>query len=143
MLTKQHSGNYYFTEQHQWIRVQDKIGFVGVTRTAKRELGEIHNIEIHTVGKDLIENQVFGRIRTDKYLCKLIMPMRGKILGANQIDYTSFNSLDKDIDAEEWIVKVEIADPFQLERLFTLDQYRQNQANGRSNLVKYLVRLGG
>ena len=136
------SGEYFFTEEHEWIRVEENIAFVGLTMIAKKELGEIRNIEIHTVGKDLVEKQVFGRIRTDRYLCKLITPIRGKIIEANEINYTTFNRLDKDFDPEEWIVKVEIAHPFQAEKLYTLDQYRQNQTAGALHLVKYFLRFG-
>jgi glycine cleavage system H protein len=71
------SGGYYFTEEHEWIRVEENVAFVGLTTLAKRELGQIQSIEIHTLGKDLMENQVFGRIRTKRYLYKLIMPVRG------------------------------------------------------------------
>ena len=142
MLSRLLSGDYYFTEEHEWIRVQESIALVGLTMIAKKELGEIRDIEIHTIGKDLVENQVFGRIKTDRYLCKLIMPIRGKIVGVNDIDYATFNRLDKDFDAEEWIVKIEIAHPFQAEKLFTLDQYRQNQTKGALHLVKYFLHLG-
>ena len=60
---------YYFTEEHEWIRFENNNAFVGLTSLAKRELGMVTNIEIHTTGKNLIENQVFGRVRTKKYLC--------------------------------------------------------------------------
>lgn len=136
------SGDCFFTEEHEWIRVEGNIAFVGLTTIAKKELGQIHQVEIHMLGKDLTETQVFGRIRSRKYLCKLIMPIRGKIVAANEINYTSFNKLDKDFDPEEWIVKIEIALPFRAEKLYTPEQYKKSQAEGALHLVKYFLRFG-
>ena len=65
---------------NEWIRFENDYAIVGMTALAKRELGIITNIEIHTTGKILTENQVFGTITTEKYLCKLIMPPRTRLL---------------------------------------------------------------
>jgi glycine cleavage system H protein len=136
------SGEFYFTEEHEWIRVEGDVAFVGLTTLAKSELGQIQNIEIHKLGKDLVENQVFGRVRTKRYLCKLIMPVRGKVIEANKIDYTSFNRWDKDFDPEEWIVRIQIALPLKTEKLYTLQQYKKNQTDGALHLVKYFLKFG-
>lgn len=58
-----------------------------------------------------MENQVFGRIRTEKYLCKLVMPGQGKVIEADTIDYASFDSWEKDIGPEGWIVRDQISLP--------------------------------
>ena len=65
MYTRLLSGEYFFTEEHEWIRVENNIAYVGLTTHAKRDLGQIENIEISTVGKDLTENQVFGSLASD------------------------------------------------------------------------------
>lgn len=136
------SGNYFFTEEHEWIRVENDVAFVGLTTLAKRELGQILNIEIHTLGKNLVENQVFGRIKTNRYLCKLIMPIRGKVMEINTFDYEHLNNWDKDFDPDEWIVKIGIALPLRTEKLYTLEEYKKNQAEGALHLVKYFLRFG-
>jgi glycine cleavage system H protein len=136
------SGNSYFTEEHEWIRVEGNIAFVGLTTSAKNELGQIQTIEIHTLGQNRMENQAFGRIRTNRYLCKLIMPVRGKVLEANTIDYSSFNRWEKDFDPEEWIVKIQISLPLKTKMLYTLEQYKTNQTQGAVHLVKYFLKSG-
>lgn len=136
-----YEGIYYFTEEHEWILLKNSYAFVGLTSLAKKELGQIEHIEIHTVGKQLIENQAFGRIRTKKYLCKLIMPLRGKILEANVINYDQFNTLDKDLDENEWIVKIAISFPLKSENLYSLEEYKSNNTEQALHLVKYLTRF--
>lgn len=122
--------------------MENNIAYVGLTTHAKRDLGQIENIEIHTVGKDLTENQVFGRIRTPRYLVKLIMPVRGKVLEANSIDYVKFNDHDKDFDPEEWIIKIDVVLPLRAEKLYSLEEYKKHQTEGALHLVKYFLRFG-
>jgi glycine cleavage system H protein len=136
------SQEFYFTEEHEWIKIQGDIAFVGLTSLAKKELGKIENIEIHTLGKKLTENQVFGRVRTKRYLCKLIMPLRGTVVDANALDYESFNTCEKDFDPEEWIVRIEISLPLKSEKLYTLDQYKAIQTEGALHMVKYFLKFG-
>ena len=142
MYTRLLSGEYFFTEEHEWIRVENNIAYVGLTTHAKRDLGQIENIEISTVGKDLTENQVFGRIRTPRYLVKLIMPIRGKILEASTIDYVKFNNLERDFDPDEWIVKIDVVLPFRTEKLYSIEEYKKHQTEGALHLVKYFLRFG-
>jgi glycine cleavage system H protein len=142
MANRIFSGDFYFTEQHEWLKLENNIALVGLTSLAKKELGEIKSIEVHTVGKDLMENQVFGRVRTKRYLCKLIMPVRGTVMVANSFDYELFNTCVKDLDPEEWIVKIKIAFPLKSEKLFTLDQYKANQTEGALHMVKYFLKFG-
>lgn len=143
MYTRLASGEYFFTNEHEWIRVENNIAYVGLTTHAKRDLGAIENIEIHTVGKELMENQVFGRIRTPRYLVKLIMPIRGTVLGANRIDYGKFNKYANDFDSEEWIVKIDVVLPLRSEKLYSLDEYKKHQTKGALHLIKYFLRSDG
>ena len=136
------NGKYYFTEEHEWIWMEDNVAFVGLTNLAKRELGLISDIEVHTVGQDLVESQVFGRVRTKKYLCKLIMPLRGRILEANTIDYESFNNIEKDFDQHEWVVKIAISFPIKSEKLYSLEDYKAIKTEQALHLVKYFLKFG-
>jgi len=135
-------GQYYFTEENEWLRLERDYALVGLTNLAKKELGLIESIEIHTVGKALSENQVFGRIRTKKYLCKLIMPVRGKVLEANVMDYEKFNTTEKDFDPSEWIVKIAVSMPLKSEKLYTLEEYKSKNTERALHLVKYFLKFG-
>jgi glycine cleavage system H protein len=134
-------GQYYFTEENEWLRLERDYALVGLTNLAKKELGLIESIEIHTEGKALSENQVFGRIRTQKYLCKLIMPFRGKVLEANVIDVAKFTT-EKDFDPNEWIIKIAISLPLKSEKLYTLEEYKSKNTERALHLVKYFIKFG-
>ena len=133
---------YYFTEELEWIRFENNNAFVGLTSLAKRELGMITNIEIHTRGKELMENQVIGSIRTKKYSCKLIMPLRGRVLEANTINYEKFNTADGDFSPDEWIVKIAISIPLISKKLYTMEDYISSNNLRALYLVKYFLEFG-
>lgn len=141
MIGQIFNGKYYFTVEHEWIRLENDVAFVGLTNFAKKELGLVDTIEIHTVGKDLIENQVFGTIRTKKYLCQLIMPLRGLILEANTFNYESFNNTNKVLDPAEWIVKIAISFPLKSEKLYTAEDYNGTKIEQGLHLVKYFLKF--
>lgn len=132
---------YYFTQELEWICFYDDSALIGLTSLAKKEIGLISNIEIHMVGKSLSANQVFGRVRTDKYVCKLIMPVNGKVVEANTFDYNKLNMNDKELDINEWIVKITMNRPLISGTLFTLEEYRHLYMADRCHVVKYLSRI--
>jgi len=94
---------YYFTKEHEWVFIRDGYAYIGITELVKKELQEIKNIEIHRLGEQLDADQAFGRIRSIRYLCKLIMPFSGKI-GEVNWEYcknpSEFNSI---FDEKHWI----------------------------------------
>jgi glycine cleavage system H protein len=71
--------NYYFTREHEWVNVNSDVARVGLTELALKELGTIKKIEIETLSQTLKKEQVFGKIQSEKYITKLIMPFDGKI----------------------------------------------------------------
>ena len=89
-----------------------------------------------------MENQVFGSIRTAKYLCKLIMPVRGKVLEANMINYEKFNSTDGDFNPDEWLVKIAFSDPVRSKKLYTVEDYISTDNLRAFYLVKYFLEFG-
>jgi glycine cleavage system H protein len=133
----------FFTEGHQWIRFEDDIAFIGLTHHAKKELGPVKHIEIHTIGRELQEDQAFGRITSNRYLCKLIMPFSGIVVEANTINYNTFNETTSDFDPSEWIVRIGLSRPLVSRQLHSLTDYRSQNQEPHMHLVKYFLRLDG
>ncbi len=79
--------NYYFTPEREWVHfINDDTANIRLTELAERELEPIKSIEIYTIGEPLRKNQVFGRMKNDIILCKLVRPFDGIIAEANS-DY--------------------------------------------------------
>jgi glycine cleavage system H protein len=132
--------NYYFTIEREWVNfLDDHTALVGLTELAIRELQPITNMEIHTVGQSLLRTQVFGRVKNDRLLCKLVMPFDGVVLEANDTYINNLETINGAYAYENWIVKVKLTKPIDKSGLFTLDQYKVQKTNSMFRLITYLL----
>ncbi|HJV77030.1 MAG TPA: glycine cleavage system protein GcvH, partial [Paludibacter sp.] len=76
--------NLKYTKEHEWIRLDGKTAFVGITDYAQSELGEIVFVEVETVGETLAEGEVFGTVEAVKTVSDLYLPVDGKVLKFNE-----------------------------------------------------------
>lgn len=132
--------NYYFTLEREWIDfISDDTANIGLTELAIRELEPIKSIEIHTVGQSLRKNQVFGRIKNDTILCKLIIPFDGIIAEANTNYFDNPEAINGKYSYDHWIVKVKLILPVDMSSLFALDTYKAHKTDKMFHLITYLL----
>ena len=103
--------NLFYTKDHEWLRVEGNIGYVGVTDFAQGELGDIVFIEIETVGETLKKEEVFGTIEAVKTVSDMFMPVGGEILEVNPALEESPDVVNKDPYGKGWMVKIKITNP--------------------------------
>ena len=72
--------NLKYTEDHEWVRVEDDIAYVGITDFAQGELGDIVYIEIETLNENVDMGGVFGTVEAVKTVSDLFMPITGEII---------------------------------------------------------------
>ncbi len=119
--------NLKYTKDHEWVRVEDNVAYVGITDFAQSELGEIVYVEVDTVGNTLSQEDVFGTAEAVKTTSDLFMPVSGKVVEFNSAiaegegdDPTLLNS---DPYGEGWIIKVELTDLNELAELLDAAAY--------------------
>lgn len=122
--------NLRYTEEHEWIRVEDgNIAYVGITDFAQTELDELVYIEVDAVGETLDQGEVFGTVEAVKTTSDLFMPVSGKILEFNaQLDEAEGDDptlVNRDPYGEGWIIKIELADPDEVEALMDAEAYEK------------------
>jgi glycine cleavage system H protein len=114
-----------YSEDHEWVKLDDKIAIVGITDFAQRELGDIVYIEIETVGDTLEREQVFGTVEAVKTVSDLFMPLSGEVLEFN----TDLEDTPEAVNGEPyqsgWLIKIKIDNPEQIKYLLSADQYKQ------------------
>jgi glycine cleavage system H protein len=119
--------NLKYTEEHEWVRVEGDIAYIGITDFAQSELGEIVYVEIETVGETISKNDVFGTIEAVKTTSDLFMPLSGEVLEFN--DKLNENEGDQpdlvnsDPYGDGWIVKINISDASEIEGLMSSEDY--------------------
>lgn len=117
--------NLKYTVEHEWIKVEDGIGIVGVTDFAQSELGDVVFIEVETMGEKLEKGETFGTIEAVKTVSDMFMPVSGEVIEFNEELADSPELINSDPYGKGWIIKIKLTDPSELEELLDASQYRQ------------------
>ena len=124
--------NLLYTKDHEWVRVEGDMATVGVTDFAQGELGDIVYLEIESNGLTLNAHDVFGTVEAVKTTSDLFMPIAGKVLEFNPgLDDSKGGNpalINEDPYGEGWIVKIEIANPSDLNSLMDAAAYQAHVA---------------
>jgi len=112
-----------YTQDHEWIRVEGDLAFVGITDYAQSNLGDIVFLEIETVGETLAKSEAFGNIEAVKAVEELYMPVSGEVLEVNPALETSPEVVNKDPYGEGWMIKIKISDTAEVSALLDADAY--------------------
>lgn len=118
-------GNLKYTKDHEWLRIEGDMGYVGVTDFAQGELGDIVFIEIETVGETLKKEEVFGTIEAVKTVSDMFMPVGGEILEMNPAIGDTPDVVNKDPYGQGWMVKIKISDPSEIDQLLSPEKYKE------------------
>ncbi|PKQ62722.1 glycine cleavage system protein H [Labilibaculum filiforme] len=117
--------NLKYTKDHEWIRVEGKEAFVGVTDFAQGELGDIVFVEVETEGDELDKEEIFGTIEAVKTVSDMFMPIGGEVLQFNEKLEDAPDLINSDPYGEGWIVKIKITDSSELNELLSAAQYKE------------------
>tara|TARA_Y100001978_G_scaffold71014_1_gene63794 strand:+ start:192 stop:572 length:381 start_codon:yes stop_codon:yes gene_type:complete len=113
-----------YTEEHEWVRIEDNIAIVGITDFAQGELGDIVYLEIDTLDSQIDSNEVFGTVEAVKTVSDLFMPIAGKVVEVNPSLEDNPELVNEDPYGEGWIIKIDITDESQLESLLSASDYK-------------------
>ena len=113
-----------YTKDHEWIRAEGNEAYIGVTDFAQRELGDIVYIDINTVGKDLLKEDVFGTIEAVKTVSDMFMPAAGKVIEINKKLDSQPELVNQDPYGDGWIAKISLTDRSQVDGLLSAEQYQ-------------------
>lgn len=115
--------NLKYTQEHEWIRVEGTIAYIGVTDFAQNELGEVVYLDVKTVDETLEEGEMFGVIEAVKTLSDLFMPVSGKVIEFNSKLEQTPEIVNEDPYGEGWIIKIEMSDLTQIDQLISAEAY--------------------
>lgn len=112
-----------YTKEHEWLRVEGDVAFVGITDFAQGELGDIVFLEIETCGETLAIEEVFGTIEAVKTVSDLFMPASAEILEVNPLLEEHPELVNTDPYGKGWLIRVSLRDASELDQLLTAEQY--------------------
>ena len=113
-----------YTEEHEWVKIEDNIASVGITDFAQGELGDIVYLEIDTLDSEIASNEVFGTVEAVKTVSDLFMPLSGKVIETNSELEDRPELVNEDPYGEGWIIKIDISDISELSNLLSYEDYK-------------------
>lgn len=114
-----------YSKEHTWISVHDNTGTIGITEFAQIELGEIVYADLPNVGYSFQQDEVFGSVEAVKTVSDLFMPVSVKIIETNQRLLKEPTLINSEPFGNGWLIKIEIKDIAELEKLLTSNQYKE------------------
>ncbi|RFP65393.1 glycine cleavage system protein GcvH [Hymenobacter lapidiphilus] len=112
-----------YSKEHEWVRVEGDVAYIGITEHAQKELGDIVYVDIDTVDKEVSQNDVFGTVEAVKTVSDLFSPLSGTVLEVNDKLDGSPELVNSDPYGDGWIIKLSISDASELEGLLTSETY--------------------
>jgi glycine cleavage system H protein len=117
--------NVKYTADHEWVRVEGKFGWIGITDYAQGELGDIVYIEIPAIGTKVEKGKSFGTIEAVKAVSDLFAPVAGEVVEINTEMKDHPEVVNKDPYGKGWMVKIVIGDSAQLDTLLDVQAYKK------------------
>ena len=116
--------NYRYTKELEWIALDGKIGTIGITDYAQNSLGDIVYVDVPKVGDSVTANNSFGSVESVKAVSDLFSPVSGTVSAVNEELKTSPDKINE-APHETWIIKVELADAADYEKLLDAAAYEK------------------
>lgn len=116
--------NLKYSKDHEWIRTEGDVAYIGITEYAQRELGEIVYVDITTLGENVAQGEVFGSIEAVKTVSDLFAPASGEILEINPDLEEKPELINEQPYENGWIVKVSLKNPSELNGLLSASDYK-------------------
>ncbi|QCR24407.1 glycine cleavage system protein GcvH [Pontibacter sp. SGAir0037] len=114
-----------YTKDHEWVRIEGDVAYIGITDFAQSELGDIVYVDIDTVDKQISKEDVFGTVEAVKTVSDLFSPLSGTVLEFNSELENSPELVNSDPYGEGWIIKLSIEDTSEIEGLLSAEAYRE------------------
>ena len=112
----------YYSESHEFVRVEGEFGYVGITDYAQHALGNVVYVDMPEVDDEVTAGEEFGAVESVKAASDLISPVSGTVVEVNEALDDEPELLNKDA-FENWIIKVEMSDKSELDNLMDAKSY--------------------
>ena len=112
-----------YSESHEWVKVEGNIAVIGVSDFAQKEMGDITYVDVPDVDDDVTAGEEFGALESVKAASDLICPVSGTVCAVNEELEDAPEAINADAYAN-WIIKVEMSDPSELDALMDAAAYK-------------------
>lgn len=114
-----------YTEEHEWIRLEGKKAYVGITDYAQNALGDVVFVELPKAGVKLNKGQSFGTVESVKAVSEIYAPVAGTVVSVNEQLSESPELVNQSPLEKAWMIEIEVSDPSHVSALMDAAQYQK------------------
>ena len=112
----------YYAEGHEYVKVDGEYGYIGITDYAQSQLGNVVYVDMPEVDDEVTAGEEFGAVESVKAASDLFSPVSGTVVEVNEALEDQPELINEDA-FENWIIKVKLSDPSELESLMSAQEY--------------------
>ncbi|MCH7719179.1 MAG: glycine cleavage system protein GcvH [Chloroflexi bacterium] len=114
-----------YSKEHEWVRVEDGVGALGITDYAQDQLGDIVYLDLPAVGASVAQFEKLGEIESVKAVSDLFSPVNGEVVEVNQEAVDTPELVNSEPYGRGWLIKVRLSDSSELDGLLSAEAYEE------------------
>ncbi|HXW56238.1 MAG TPA: glycine cleavage system protein GcvH [Candidatus Cybelea sp.] len=116
-------GDYRYSKDHEWVKIDGAIGTIGITDYAQHELGDVVFVELPKVGARMKRGETFGSVESVKAVSDIFAPVSGEVTEINAALGDAPEKINQDPHGAAWLVRLKLADPQEASSLMDAQAY--------------------
>jgi len=117
-----------YTKEHEWVRLSEDVGVIGITDHAQKELGDIVYVELPKVGDKFDAGQAFGSVESVKAVSELFLPLSGEVIEINEDVGNAPETINADPYGNGWLIRIRLRDSAETADLMSNEEYDEYTA---------------
>jgi glycine cleavage system H protein len=113
-----------YTKEHEWIRLDGDTALVGITEHAQSQLGDVVFVDLPAIGKSFAAGDEAAVVESVKAASEVYAPASGEVVAVNDALADAPATVNEDAEGKGWFLKLKLADPAEIEKLMTAQQYK-------------------
>jgi glycine cleavage system H protein len=116
--------NYFYTKEHEWVRVEGDTAVAGITDHAQEQLGDIVYVDLPKPGARVEQGKPLGSVESVKAVSDIFSPVSGEVIEVNEALATAPEKLNEDPHGDAWLVKIKLSAPGEIKQLLSANDYQ-------------------
>jgi glycine cleavage system H protein len=115
--------NLHYSKDHEWVKVEDGLGTVGITDHAQEALGDVVYVELPKVGETFAAHETFGSVESVKAVSELFIPVGCEVVEVNETLQDEPEKVNTDPYGAGWMIRIRLAEPGEVDSLLSSAEY--------------------
>ncbi len=114
-----------YSKDHEWIRVENGVGTVGITDHAQHSLGDVVYVELPKVGETFAAHDPFGSVESVKAVSEVFTPVAGEVVEVNEALNDTPEDVNNDPYNAAWMLKIKMENPNEADGMLSAEEYEE------------------